>query len=87
MPLFCGPRGRMLASQGHNACIIVLDITALIDSFSVGCSGTVVSLGALASAADHWSFAGLGVRYHHVLGMARLPGNLDIQGLCRLARV
>jgi hypothetical protein len=43
----------MLASQGHDACIIVLDITALIDSFSVGCSGTVVSLGALASAADY----------------------------------
>ena len=34
-----------------------------------------------------WSFAGLGVRYHHVLDMARLPGNLDIQGLCKLARV
>ena len=54
--------------------------------FTVGCSSTVVSLSTLAGAPDPVAFVGPGVRYHGVLYMAPLPGDLDIRGLCRLAR-
>ena len=55
-------------------------------SFTIGCSSTFMSLSALAGAADLPAFARLGVRYHRVLCMVPLPGDLDIRGLCRLAR-
>jgi hypothetical protein len=76
----------MLASQGHDPCIIGLDITALI-----GCPP--LGVGALLCSEALWlvlqtmpACAGSGVRYQRVLCLARPPGGLDIHGLYRLRR-
>ena len=76
----------MLASQGHDLCIIGLAITALI-----GCA-----LWCTARPLRFWTsclvlqtiqvFARLGVRYQRVLELARAPGDLDIKGFCRVGR-
>jgi hypothetical protein len=49
MPLFCGPRGRMLPSPGAEVCIIGLAIVAMID-FSPWSGGILWCLPALCRA-------------------------------------
>jgi hypothetical protein len=76
----------MLAPQGHDLCIIGLDITALIDC----------ALWCTARPWHSWTdclvlqtiqvFARPGVRYQSVLELARAPGDLDIKGVCRVGR-
>ena len=49
MPLFCGPRGRMLAATGAEACLSGLAIVAMID-FSPWSGGVLWRLTALCRA-------------------------------------
>jgi hypothetical protein len=86
MLLFSGPRRRRLASQGHTPCMIGLDITAVRgfapwDVVALWCSWVFWLVLQTTTV-----FAGPGVRYHGVLGMARCLGGLDIQGFDTLGR-
>ena len=85
MPLFSGSRRRMLASQIHDPCIIGLDIAALIGLSPLSVSAPWFPWALSLVLQTSWVFAGPGVRYHRVLYIARLPDDLDIQSLCRLA--
>ena len=86
MLLFSGSRRRMLASQGHNPCIIGLDITAMIGFSPLGVVALWCSWALWLVLQTTLVFAGPGVRYHRVLGLARSLGGLDIQGFDKLGR-
>ena len=76
----------MLASQGYDPCIIGLDITAMIGLAPLGVAALWCSEALWLVLRTTLGFAGPGVSYHRVLGLARPPGGLDIQGLYRLRR-
>jgi hypothetical protein len=83
MSLSSRSRGRMLASQGAESCIIGLDITAGID-LSPWSGGALWCLSALCPALQTTRVsAGQRDRYHQVLCLARPPHGLDIQSVCR----
>jgi len=76
----------MLASQGHDPCIIGLDITAVIGLSPLGVAALLYSWALWLVLRTMPVFAGPGVRYHYVRCLARPPGGLDIQGFYSLVR-
>ena len=86
MLLFSGPRRRMLAAQGHNPCIIGLDITAVIGFAPWGVAALWCSWVCWLVLQTTTVFAGPGIRYHRVRCLARRLGGLDIQGFYTLGR-
>jgi hypothetical protein len=76
----------MLAVQGHDPCIIGLDIAVLIGC-SPWCAARLWSFWSCCLALQALQvFAGPGVRYQEVLELARTPGGLDIKGCGRVGR-
>jgi hypothetical protein len=76
----------MLAVQGHDPCIIGLNITVLIGC-SPWCAARPLRFSPCCLALQAIQvFAGPGVRYQGVLELARAPGGLDIKGCCRVGR-
>ena len=86
MSLFSGQRRRMLASQGHDPCIICIDITALIGLSPLCAAAPWCPWARCLALQTTQVFAGPGVRYQGVLCLARPPGGLASPGLCRLVR-